>query len=206
MTLQMDQMGGYTPTDWLKIQRTEFDKENTSRILAIYGGGGVHFEESTTPKDEWCAPPSILRKPENGNLMGISKGWRSLRDFRPAGPEQPQPSLLPACKGAVVPPRSRTPSAASSVRDGGRTPEKISAGVASVDCARPVWMSYHLNQKAPLRPVGQALLQTPPATPSMHRTGSAPTLSLSFSPGDTSPKRLPTPVFAGCRRTCSGII
>lgn len=73
----MDDNRKYTPSDWLTIQKTEFNKEQNLRMAMSYGdfsGTLKTFKDQVEPADLPCG---VRRMPENRGLGGISKGWNS---------------------------------------------------------------------------------------------------------------------------------
>lgn len=73
----MDDNRKYSPSDWLTIQRTEFNKEADTRMFMSYGdfsGTLKTFKEQMEPAE---MPFGVKRMPENKELGGISKGWNS---------------------------------------------------------------------------------------------------------------------------------
>eukprot|EP00931_Biecheleriopsis_adriatica_P005788 TRINITY_DN107278_c0_g1_i1.p1 TRINITY_DN107278_c0_g1~~TRINITY_DN107278_c0_g1_i1.p1 ORF type:complete len:216 (+),score=45.97 TRINITY_DN107278_c0_g1_i1:65-712(+) len=89
MTLQMDDNRAYSPSDWLVIQKTEFNKEAGIRMSMSYGDFSATLKNEARKVDPPLLPPGIKRVPENREMMGITKGWRS-RAYKNLDPKRPE--------------------------------------------------------------------------------------------------------------------
>lgn len=82
--MQMEQNSKYLETDWLLIQRKEFDKERQIALKLRY-----HSNAAPPPSNQVepvVLPSGLRRRPENHALGGISKGWLSRSEtFLPSG-------------------------------------------------------------------------------------------------------------------------
>eukprot|EP00930_Biecheleria_cincta_P089137 TRINITY_DN78405_c0_g1_i1.p1 TRINITY_DN78405_c0_g1~~TRINITY_DN78405_c0_g1_i1.p1 ORF type:complete len:205 (+),score=32.88 TRINITY_DN78405_c0_g1_i1:184-798(+) len=117
MTLQMDDNRKYTPSDWLTIQRGEFNKEADARMFFSYGDFSATLKTFKEREEPAEMPLGVKRLPENRQLGGISKGWNS-KTYINVDPIRPE----------VRAKQSRTPSLAgseSTVRDSGGGPSVL---------------------------------------------------------------------------------
>jgi len=197
MTLQMDDNRKYTPSDWLTIQRHEFNKEADLRMSLSYGdfsGTLKTFKEREEPAE---MPLGVKRLPENRQLGGISKGWHS-KVYVNTDPLRPEVRDKPT---------SRTPSLAgseSTVRNSG-------GPLAMPERGRP---ASELDAQA-FQGQGSPCHMSPsqqrqPRTPMLARTYvNAPASLGIMRESSRTPKSSSTPslfgrtgmgVFDGCRR------
>ncbi|CAE7829577.1 unnamed protein product [Symbiodinium sp. CCMP2592] len=190
MTLQMDDNKRFTPSDWLLIQKTEFDKESNIRMSMSYGNLGEHMKKQSAKVEPALLPSGIRRLPENGELPGISKGWcsrvyQNLDRKRPEvhptdvdssaprvpnGETAPRPAVELDVQKSTGPRMPELPSSFNAPRADGRTPllaRTVVNAPARLDCSR-------------IREAAR-----------MPKSASSATL-----------RRLDEKEFDGCRRTC----
>jgi len=202
MTMQMEDNSRFSPSDWVLVQRTEFDKERKARLAY----SGMSIREKPKPEPEpWQPPLGVRRRPENTALAGISKGWRSRDEVPESGPQalaarspgspqqahEPRPALLPlspkSSSGAAPSSRSHRSAAAA-----GRSP------------AAPLEMPPSSLGSPPLPRVPSAPSVAAPRAPALPRQQSVP--SLPSSPQSRAGTHYGKPLgatFTGCRRTGS---
>eukprot|EP00434_Breviolum_minutum_P040218 symbB.v1.2.035735.t1/scaffold4883.1/size33484/2 len=89
MTLQMDDNRKYKPSDWLLIQKMEFDKETNLRMATSYGNFSEQLKQQVAEVHPAMLPMGVRRLPENGELPNITKGWRS-RVYEPIASKRPE--------------------------------------------------------------------------------------------------------------------
>eukprot|EP00440_Ansanella_granifera_P009319 gb/GFBE01010101.1/.p1 GENE.gb/GFBE01010101.1/~~gb/GFBE01010101.1/.p1 ORF type:complete len:213 (+),score=29.36 gb/GFBE01010101.1/:1-639(+) len=89
MTLQMDDNRRYTPSDWLIIQKTEFNKEADIRMSMSYGDFSGTLKKEVKRVEPAILPQGVKRLPENREMACITKGWNSkaYRNMDPLRPE-----------------------------------------------------------------------------------------------------------------------
>lgn len=190
MTLQMDDNKRFTPSDWLLIQKTEFDKESNIRMSMSYGNLGEQMAKQSAKVEPALLPSGIRRLPENGELPGISKGWcsrvyqnldRKRPEVHPAGADSsaphapngkaaPRPAVELDVQKSSGPRMPEPPSSFNAPRADGRTPllaRTVVNAPARLDCSR-------------IREAAR-----------MPKSASSATL-----------RRLDEKDFDGCRRTC----
>eukprot|EP00435_Cladocopium_sp_Y103_P058898 s53_g20.t2 len=93
MTLQMDDNRKYKPSDWLLIQKMEFEKdkfrETNLRMAMSYGNFSEQLKSQVPEVRPAMLPMGVRRLPENSELPNITKGWRS-RAYEPIAPKRPE--------------------------------------------------------------------------------------------------------------------
>mmetsp|Transcript_20195 Transcript_20195/g.35955 ORF Transcript_20195/g.35955 Transcript_20195/m.35955 type:complete len:206 (+) Transcript_20195:74-691(+) len=104
MTMQMDDNRKYSPSDWLTIQRTEFNKEADIRMTMSYGDFSEQLKNEHREVHPAMLPRGVRRVPENREMPLISKGWQSkaYRNMEPLRPEVASigPSRAPSSHGS----------------------------------------------------------------------------------------------------------
>jgi len=232
MTMQMDQNSKYIETDWLRIQRGEFDKERKAALRLRYRDG-----VATPPSraEEVQMPEGIKRRPENHNLSGISKGWKSRNEsFLPCGrtavlspasgpmapsradpfPPQAQEPTLPAAFDApraevqCKPGRGRSEvnplAAAFADLDEVRSPQrKVSRGGAGPQLSVSAALDSHPAPASAHSSSAASLRQRLVAPDGLVRAGSLPSLQGPDLRGSWSSKQT---AFYGCRRNGTGAL
>mmetsp|Transcript_9840 Transcript_9840/g.23655 ORF Transcript_9840/g.23655 Transcript_9840/m.23655 type:complete len:203 (+) Transcript_9840:83-691(+) len=195
MTLQMDDNKKFTPSDWLLIQKNEFDKESNIRMSMSYGSNlGEQLLKNRAKVEPATLPSGIRRLPENGELPGISKGWcsRVYRNLEFKRPEvhtfSPEASASPESKPApAARPAMDLDKAEEAPRRGGWQAATFSTvGSPAGEVRVPLLARTVVN--APAR-LDRSRIREAARMP---KTSSAASL-----------KRLEDKVFDGCRRTCS---
>eukprot|EP00490_Sorites_sp_Unknown_P019862 CAMPEP_0114641892 /NCGR_PEP_ID=MMETSP0191-20121206/2518_1 /TAXON_ID=126664 /ORGANISM="Sorites sp." /LENGTH=199 /DNA_ID=CAMNT_0001854001 /DNA_START=15 /DNA_END=614 /DNA_ORIENTATION=- len=89
MTLQMDNNRKYKPSDWLLIQKMEFEKETNLRMAMSYGNFSEQLKSQVPEVRPAMLPMGVRRLPENSELPSITKGWRS-RAYEPIAAKRPE--------------------------------------------------------------------------------------------------------------------
>eukprot|EP00438_Fugacium_kawagutii_P009423 Skav202034 [mRNA] locus=scaffold1138:257530:262701:- [translate_table: standard] len=89
MTLQMDNNRKYKPSDWLLIQKLEFEKETGLRMSMSYGNFSEQLKAQVPEVRPAMLPMGVRRLPENSELPSITKGWRS-RVYEPIAAKRPE--------------------------------------------------------------------------------------------------------------------
>lgn len=85
----MDDNRKYKPSDWLLIQKMEFEKETNLRMAMSYGNFSEQLKSQVPEVRPAMLPMGVRRLPENAELPSITKGWRS-RAYEPIAPKRPE--------------------------------------------------------------------------------------------------------------------